>query len=235
MRDLFQTASITRELPVGFIAGRHPSAIEIFEQLGIPYCCQGSDSLAAACQKHGLNLPDVIEALSRAAGSEPIDLRSDWEHRPNAEVVGYIYNLYQKSIVKELTPLVELTECIIQIHQDRHEIQQLQAILASLHVLTNEGLTLMQNEIFQLSAKALDEPTPWSKKQRTDLINSIAVISRELRRLEALTNFFSSPGDACMTMHALWSGLEKLVCHGRRLVHMTTNVLRPRMARVAPH
>ena len=52
---------------VGDIANRQPSTIEVFERLGIQYCCQGDEPLDETCRYLGLPVDGVLSELNRAA------------------------------------------------------------------------------------------------------------------------------------------------------------------------
>ena len=44
---------INAKQTVGEIAGRQPSTIEMFEQLGIEYCCHGEETVEETCEYLG--------------------------------------------------------------------------------------------------------------------------------------------------------------------------------------
>src|ERR1035441_1137054 len=52
---------------IGEIAGRQPSTIEMFEQLGIQYCCHEEDTVEATCKYLGLPVKGVLSELNRVA------------------------------------------------------------------------------------------------------------------------------------------------------------------------
>lgn len=56
---------ITPETPVRDIAVEFPTAIPVFERLGVDYCCHGQHTLAEACTKQDLALEPVLKELSQ--------------------------------------------------------------------------------------------------------------------------------------------------------------------------
>ena len=70
--------------PVGRIAAEAPAAVDIFEDLGIDYCCGGDRPLADACTAAGVDTADVLRRLADAArrpGGDQSDL-ADWTAAP---------------------------------------------------------------------------------------------------------------------------------------------------------
>ena len=60
---------INAKQTVGEIAGRQPSTIEVFERLGIQYCCHGEETVEAACEYLGLPVNGVLSELNRVANA----------------------------------------------------------------------------------------------------------------------------------------------------------------------
>lgn len=168
-----------------------------------------------------------VEAISDLPSATEVHSFEDRSNLTIAEVIGNINDLHKKHITKNLASLIEMSDCIIKIHQQRLETQLLQDIRKSLQALADETLT--ENEIFRLPIETLNTSIPLSDKQRTNLISTINIISKEIRNIELLTSKFTSPADACMTMHALWSDLKIFADQTRRIIHLTTHVLIPRL------
>ena len=65
---------LTKEMTVGSIVAADFNRAEVLENMGIDYCCHGSDTLEEASKKANLNPDDVIARLDRDAahgGSAP--------------------------------------------------------------------------------------------------------------------------------------------------------------------
>ena len=78
--------NINPHTTVGALVADDFNRAEIFEHLGIDYCCHGFDTLQEACQKKGLNPSDVIARLQATHteggapqfASWPLDLLTDY-------------------------------------------------------------------------------------------------------------------------------------------------------------
>ena len=54
---------ITGDLSLNQITAQQPRALEVFDRLGLDSCCGGAKSLALVCEKHQLDLDDVLRDL----------------------------------------------------------------------------------------------------------------------------------------------------------------------------
>lgn len=57
--------TLTKDMTVGSMVAEDFKRAEVFEHLGIDYCCHGSDTLEAACAKQNLKPEDVLDAGSQ--------------------------------------------------------------------------------------------------------------------------------------------------------------------------
>ena len=55
---------MTKDMTVGSIVAEDFNRAQTLEQMGIDYCCHGSDTLQTACEKKGLNADDVLAKLN---------------------------------------------------------------------------------------------------------------------------------------------------------------------------
>ena len=80
------TEKITETKTVGALVAEDFNRAEVFEHMGIDYCCHGGDTLKEACDKKHLNPQDVINQLESvtpeggapAFASWPLDLVLDY-------------------------------------------------------------------------------------------------------------------------------------------------------------
>ena len=63
---------IRRDMIVRDVKQRHPETIPVFEDLHFRHTCDDCD-IETVARKNGLKLPDVLDALNRAAFGEGAD------------------------------------------------------------------------------------------------------------------------------------------------------------------
>lgn len=61
-----KTSVLDHTLTVNQIVLRYPNALEILHRLGLDTCCGGTLALEEAVAHHGIDLAEVISALSAA-------------------------------------------------------------------------------------------------------------------------------------------------------------------------
>lgn len=59
-RYRIMNSKLTKDMTVGSIVAEDFNRAQTLEQMGIDYCCHGSDTLQTACEKRGLNADDVL-------------------------------------------------------------------------------------------------------------------------------------------------------------------------------
>ncbi len=59
-----QTISLLVTDTINEIVEKQPEALRVFHQFGLDTCCGGTLPLAVAAERHGLDLQEVLEALS---------------------------------------------------------------------------------------------------------------------------------------------------------------------------
>ncbi|HEX6912114.1 MAG TPA: DUF542 domain-containing protein [Longimicrobium sp.] len=63
-------AAISPGQTVNETVQRAPWTLPVLKSFGIDTCCGGAATLAEASGRHGIELPVLLDALSRAAGAE---------------------------------------------------------------------------------------------------------------------------------------------------------------------
>jgi regulator of cell morphogenesis and NO signaling len=56
---------------IGAVVQRYPATLAVFNARGLDVCCGGGLPLAEAAARHGLDLAELLAALTQAAEAEP--------------------------------------------------------------------------------------------------------------------------------------------------------------------
>jgi iron-sulfur cluster repair protein YtfE (RIC family) len=60
-------AQLSGDLTLNEITSAVPSALEVFGRYGLDSCCGGAKTLALVCEKHGLDLEQVLSDIQSVA------------------------------------------------------------------------------------------------------------------------------------------------------------------------
>ena len=76
---------------IGNLVAKVPEYANLFETLGLDYCCQGNKTLLELCNEKNL---DVVEILQRLKQISTTDSSVDWDAMSIEEIVKYIVDKY---------------------------------------------------------------------------------------------------------------------------------------------
>jgi regulator of cell morphogenesis and NO signaling len=104
---------------IGEIAGRQPSTIEVFEQLGIQYCCHGEDTVEATCKYPGLPVKGVLSELNRVADANSTT-KAPWAHPILEALMGKLLRTRTVLIQQDLPRIQQLARTVSSCHLREH-------------------------------------------------------------------------------------------------------------------
>ena len=223
------------ETTLGAIVAASPALARVFEKLGLDYCCGGKQSLAAACQRQGLDPQSV--ALTLEAAAAVVDTPTaevDAAAMTLTQLADHIEQTHHTYLKAELPRLVEMAGRVSRKHgwRDERLLEVYQGVVA----LTEEMFQHMQKEeviLFPL-VRQIDAGAAGGFHCGS-IANPIRVMEAEhesagrvTARLRELTGGFTPGPDACNTHRALLAGLAEFEADLHRHVHKENNVLFPR-------
>jgi regulator of cell morphogenesis and NO signaling len=204
------------------IAATLPGATSVFRRRKLDFCCGGRVPLAQAAAERGLVVAELEAELDTVAA---LGLPAD---RPEGTpaLIDLIETRYHAAHRRELPELIRLARRVEAVHKDNPAVPR--GIGALLERMGGELEVHMKKEELILF--------PMMRRGGHPMIaQPIAVMLAEhddhgvhLRELEALTNDFVAPGDACPTWRALYVGVKKLADDLVEHIHTENNVLFPR-------
>ena len=97
------------------IALEQPTAIRVFEQFGIDYCCGGRKPLAEACAAGNLEIDAVIAALE-AAEKKPATELENWTDKSLESLSSHIVAKHHAYVKSELPRLAQLAQKVVNRH-----------------------------------------------------------------------------------------------------------------------
>lgn len=130
------TEKITETKTVGALVAEDFNRAEVFEHMGIDYCCHGGDTLQEACDKKHLNPQDVINQLESVTPEGGAPAFASW---PLDLVLDYVLKKHHRSFHENHHELLQLVKKVESVHGDRHpELHEVrQAVEQSFEELDN--------------------------------------------------------------------------------------------------
>jgi regulator of cell morphogenesis and NO signaling len=223
--------SIDPTTTLGELVLDDPARAELFERLGIDYCCRGSRTLEEACAQQGLDAPTVAAVLdanppaTRGGGHE-----FDAAHASTAELCDHIVEAHHDRLRLELPRLADTMATVVRVHAaDEPGLNDVARIY---HGLRDELETHMEREEQHLFPACVavdageravdDELLAELEHEHTDVGEALLV-------LRDLTSGFDVEHARCGTHRALLDGFRELERDLHRHIHEENNVLFPRV------
>ena len=229
------TTTLRIEQTVGELVAEQPGCSQVFEKLGIDYCCGGRLTLAEACSRKGLDPAAVLLTLQSV--QQPNEGSTI---RPRAmsltALADHIEATHHVYLKQELPRLTQLAAKVASRHGDNHAwLRQLEPLIETFAQELDGHMAKEEGVLFPL-IRRLDAGQPAG---RTDcgmtLDQPIAVMMREhddagraLERMREMSDNYQPPTDACNSFHALLDGLATLERDMHQHIHLENNALFPR-------
>jgi regulator of cell morphogenesis and NO signaling len=220
------------------IALEQPTAIRVFEQFGIDYCCGGRKPLAEACAAGNLEVAKVIAALE-AAAKKPYPDGENWTGKSLESLSSHIVATHHAYVKRELPRLAQLAQKIVNRHgSTKAELPVIAATLTQLDEELSQHLAKEEAVLFPYVASLEQSVSLGAAKPHScfgTVANPIAMMTREhdvagtlMAEIHRLSGAFTTPEDACPTFHAFYDGLREFERDLHQHIHLENNILFPR-------
>ena len=212
------------DLTVGEIAATLPGATAVFRKYGLDFCCKGDIPLVDSARLRGVDLAEIEQAL------DSLDASAVVIEAPNGTgaLIAHIRSRYHDVHRRELPELVKLARKVEKVHAKHAKAPRGLADLLE-RMASELELHMMKEEIMlfpamvQAPAAMLAAPIACMRHEHDDH-------GLHLQRLEAITDRFTVPADACRSWQALYAGAYKLAEDLMEHIHLENNVLFPRFS-----
>ncbi len=200
------------------------------KRFGIDFCCGGNVSLEAACQKRGVALTDVVEALadSDAHGTADLPRVSAWSP---AFLADYVVNEHHTYVRESIPVLRAFTQKVARVHgADRPELVEIANLFGCLADELTMHMASEEGTVFPCIKALADGRTDGPSLR--DLVGDMeaehdeaGALMAEIRRL---SDDYTLPDGACNTYRATFAKLEEFEDDLHRHVHLENHVLFPK-------
>jgi len=220
------------------IALEQPTAIRVFEQFGIDYCCGGRKALADACAAGNLEIDTVIAALEVAA-RKPSSDTENWSNKSLESLGAHIVATHHAYVKRELPRLAQLAQKVVNRHgATKPELPVIATTLMQLDEELTQHLAKEETVLFPYITGVEQSVTTAASKPHScfgTVANPIAMMTREhdaagalIAEIRRLSANFTTPEGACPTFHAFYDGLREFEQDLHQHIHLENNILFPR-------
>lgn len=214
---------------VGQIVAEDYRASQVLRSYGLDFCCGGGRTLQKACNSKKIDLEEVVsklKALEMADNTE--DNYNEWTLD---FLVDYIVNNHHSFVRKMLPELSFYAEKVARVHGERDP--ELYDILQKVRTLRSEMMGHLQKE----EEKLFPQVKEMVQHKKTGSVKAAIVEALEdehdkagelMATIEALTNGFKPPENACASYRVLYQNLEGFQKDLHKHVHLENNILFPK-------
>lgn len=221
---------------VGLLVAQQPMRAQVFERLGIDFCCGGAKSLAEACRLAAVDPLRVIEELNaNDIGAVQAGVgRVNWLNESLTALADNIEETHHRYLKAKLPRLLALAEKVALVHGVREpRLKELLSVFTAMQEELLEHTAAEESTVFPLIRSLEAGIVSDANLPLADILNQLQnehqAVAQSLLMLRQLSNNYTPPKSACASWLALLDGLAKLDLDLRIHVHKENSILFPRI------
>lgn len=217
-----------------------PGAIELFEELGLDYCCGGNIPLEQACAKADIDPGIVRKHLEKlAADPQRTAPLVNWATAPLPELIDHILNTHHEYTRLAMRRIPVLLDKVVEAHEIAHP--EVRAVRNQFRMLAEDLTVHLQKEetvLFPYIRDLVQTVSQGTEPPRVcfpTVAFPIRMMETEheaagllLDRMRAASGNYLPPDDACPTFIEAYRALMALETDLHRHIHLENNILHPR-------
>ena len=223
---------------IGELVAQDYRTASVFKKYRIDFCCQGNRTIEDACVAKNIETKLVVSDLNdiqQAASANATDYQS-WPIDLMADYIEKKHHRYVEDKTQEIKPYLDK---ICRVHGDRHpellEINELFNETASELAAHMKKEELVLFPFVRKMAKVKQENIKLDAPHFGTVENPIQMMMHEhtnegerFRKIEALSNNYTPPEDACNTYRVTFSLLKEFENDLHLHIHLENNILFPK-------
>lgn len=217
---------------IGDIVAQDFRTASVFKEAGIDFCCGGKKTLEEACAEKGIDSAAFLKKLENIGNLEGTINHNFNEWQPGF-LCDYIVNVHHTFVRKTLPELVFYTQKIARVHGDRHP--ELYEVADLFIQVNNELLQHMKKEedvlfpaVKEFFGNGSGRSAAIIRSEITLLLGEHEFAGGAMDRINAITDGYELPEDACNSYRVAFGMLEKFEDDLHTHVHLENNILFPK-------
>ncbi len=233
---------INAKQTIGEIAGRQPSTVEVFEQLGIKYCCHGEETVEQICGYLGLPMYGVLSELNRVADANSTR-KAPWADPILEALMGNLLRTRKVLVQQDLPRIQQLARTVSSCHLREHpnaiHVAQMSATLAhevASHFTDEAQILFPKIREIELAYVGSSSATVHLDSVRNDLAHMThehGAVGDLLSRIQDVTEDYNGTVTTCPSYREICEKLKGLDGEIRQEVHLENNVLFDRALQIS--
>ncbi len=213
-------------------------AAELFEKLGIDFCCKGNKNLKEALTEKQIPEKIFIEELNKVnySSAGETERYSEWDLNFLAQYIVNNHHGYVRNAVPQISAHLQK---VFNAHGEKYPyIKEVQNEFAAIAEELMSHMMKEERVLFPL-IKYLVDSKNFNEKPKNGgygtIQNPINQMEREhvsagnsLQKIRELTSDFNLPQDACTTFRLTYQELEEFEADLHKHIHLENNILFPR-------
>ncbi|QDT05029.1 Iron-sulfur cluster repair protein YtfE [Rubripirellula lacrimiformis] len=220
------------EQSVGDFVRQKPSRARVFESRKIDYCCGGKISLNRACEKRGIDVDEVLQAIQMNDQQADIDTLVDVNAMGLTELADHIESTHHAYLREELPRLDFMTEKVSRVHGDKDDrLFRMREAFVALKAELEPHMLEEERVLFPI-VRQIDAATGMSDDGCRSVTDQIRQMEHQhdqagdaLAILNESTDGYTPPDWACNTYRAMLDSLAQLERDMHQHIHKENNVL----------
>lgn len=218
---------------LGNIVSQFPLSAQIFENLGIDYCCGGSRTLQQAARDNQLDpvtLMTVLQAALNLGQAGMVTNTLNPSSLVTDALVEHIVAVHHAYIRDHMPRLLQLSAKVASAHGEKDaRLVDFDTQLLVLGGTLMEHLAEEENDLFPIICKAAADQSKLNPALVDRLITDHDAVGAMMATLKALVNDYLIPDWACPTYRNLIQAFQEFELDLHRHIHLENNVLFPRL------
>lgn len=217
---------------LGEIVAKDFRMANIFQEVGIDFCCGGKKSLDEACNEKKLDIKSIIKRIEylEITPSVPGQNFNEWDLDFLCE---YIVNTHHKYVQKTLPDLVFYTQKIASVHGVHHpELIEVAKLFFQISEELTQHLRKEEEVLFPSIKEALRNDSPEAKaiirSEIERMSNEHEFAGSAMDKINQITNQYLVPNDGCNTYQVTFKLLHQFEDDLHVHVHLENNILFPK-------